>query len=123
MCCWCDDQSIYGWRGADIKNILNFENDFKNTSVIKLEQNYRSTNVILDAANEVIKHNYTRKDKKLWTDVDGGDKIIYCQCYNDFKEAEYVCEQIKKGVEKGKSIRILLYYIEIILFQELWKKF
>ena len=87
-----DDQSIYGWRGADIKNILNFENDFKNTSVIKLEQNYRSTNVILDAANEVIKHNYTRKDKKLWTDVDGGDKIIYCQCYNDFKEAEYVCE-------------------------------
>ena len=80
-----DDQSIYGWRGADIKNILNFENDFKNTSVIKLEQNYRSTNVILDAANEVIKHNYTRKDKKLWTDVDGGDKIIYCQCYIDFK--------------------------------------
>ena len=98
-----DDQSIYGWRGADIKNILNFENDFKNTSVIKLEQNYRYTNVILDAANEVIKHNYTRKDKKLWTDVDGGDKIIYCQCYNDFKEAEYVCEQIKKGVEKGKK--------------------
>lgn len=98
-----DDQSIYGWRGADIKNILNFEKDFKNTTVIKLEQNYRSTNVILDAANEVIKHNYTRKDKKLWTDAEGGDKIIHCQCYNDFKEAEYVCQQVKKGVEEGKK--------------------
>ena len=92
-----DDQSIYGWRGADIKNILNFENDFKNTSVIKLEQNYRSTNVILDAANEVIKHNYTRKDKKLWTDVDGGDKIIYCQGIMILKKPNMFASRLRRA--------------------------
>lgn len=98
-----DDQSIYGWRGANINNILDFEKDFKNTTVIKLEQNYRSTDTILDAANSVIKNNFARKSKKLWTEQTGGEKITFFQAENDYSEAKYICSVIDKGVTAGKE--------------------
>ena len=83
-----DDQSIYGWRGADIKNILDFEKDFKNTTVIKLEQNYRSTGLILESANAVIKNNRTRKAKALWTDQEAGTKLKFHNASGDREEAK-----------------------------------
>ncbi len=98
-----DDQSIYSWRGADIRNILNFENDFSNTMVIKLEQNYRSTKTILDTANCVIKNNIGRKNKKLWTSNHEGDKI---QCYsamNEHDEAMFIAKEIRCMVEEGSK--------------------
>ncbi len=82
-----DDQSIYRFRGADISNILNFEKDFKNTKVIKLEENYRSTENILGAANGVIANNKTRKDKKLWTSIKGGDKVFHITPNSGYEEA------------------------------------
>ena len=78
-----DDQSIYKFRGATIENILSFEDQFKNTTVIRLEQNYRSTQTILDAANEVIRHNTARKGKNLWTENGPGDKIVLEKVQND----------------------------------------
>ena len=90
-----DDQSIYGWRGADIRNILEFENDFPDAAVIKLEQNYRSTGNILDAANQVIAHNEGRKDKTLWTEHDAGEKIsVYC-AQDEREEAAWIVRQIQ----------------------------
>lgn len=88
------DQSIYGWRGADIRNINDFESDFKNAHTIKLEQNYRSTSKILEAANAVIKNNFTRKPKKLWTDNHEGRKIRYYRGQNEQDEARYVATRI-----------------------------
>ncbi len=97
-----DDQSIYGWRGADIHNILDFEKDFPDTVVIKLEQNYRSTAIILDAANQVIAHNEERKDKRLWTERNGGEKIrLYC-AENDRDEAEWITDQIRTMKRNGE---------------------
>jgi DNA helicase-2/ATP-dependent DNA helicase PcrA len=98
-----DDQSIYKFRGADISNILNFEKQFPETTVIKLEQNYRSTGNILSAANHVIKNNFERKDKKLWTTKEDGEPIHYCQLDTDFNEADYIISDIKKTVENGAS--------------------
>ena len=90
-----DDQSIYGWRGADIRNILEFEDDYPDAVVIKLEQNYRSTGNILDAANQVIAHNEGRKDKTLWTEHDAGEKItLYC-AQDERDEAEWIVQQIQ----------------------------
>lgn len=100
-----DDQSIYGWRGADIQNILGFEQDFKNTGVIKLEQNYRSTDVILNAANSVIGNNIQRKSKSLWTEYTGGDKITMYQAESDLSEARYICSVINDGIFKGKEYK------------------
>ena len=89
-----DDQSIYGWRGANIRNILDFEKDFPNTKVIKLEQNYRSTKTILKAANAVIKHNGERKDKSLWTDNDEGRIIMGYRADNEYDEGRFIAEKI-----------------------------
>lgn len=95
-----DDQSIYGWRGADIGNILNFEQDFQNASVIKLEQNYRSTKNILDAANSVVAHNKGRKPKKLWTESEAGERISVIPTINEYKEAESIAQCIENGIKK-----------------------
>lgn len=94
-----DDQSIYGWRGADITNILNFEKVFENSKVIKLEQNYRSTENIIQSANAVIKHNIKRKDKTLFTERGKGDPVIVCGTHDETEEAVFVCKQIKTLIE------------------------
>ena len=91
-----DDQSIYGWRGADIRNILDFEKDYPDAKVIKLEQNYRSTANILDAANQVIAHNVGRKEKALWTDAGEGEKIHLYSAGDEREEAAWLCERIKR---------------------------
>lgn len=90
-----DDQSIYGWRGADIQNILGFEKDFPRAKVVKLEKNYRSTKNILEAANHVVHNNISRKDKKLWTDNEEGDIIQYYKANNEYDEAAYITNQIQ----------------------------
>lgn len=96
-----DDQSIYGWRGADINNILGFERDFKNAKVYKLERNYRSTKKILDVANTVIKHNTNRKDKTLWTGNDDGVNPEVYIADDESGEAQYTAIQIKNLVARG----------------------
>ena len=96
-----DDQSIYKFRGANIKNILNFENVFEDARVIKLEQNYRSTDNILNAANGVIRNNYGRKDKALWTENGVGDKIVFQQFDNAYDEADYIVSDIRSHVREG----------------------
>ncbi|SES89825.1 ATP-dependent DNA helicase PcrA [Natronincola peptidivorans] len=91
-----DDQSIYGWRGADIQNILGFEKDFPGATVIKLEKNYRSTKNILEAANKVVVNNAGRKDKKLWTDNVDGDIIQYYKANNEYDEASYIATMVER---------------------------
>lgn len=98
-----DDQSIYKFRGANIYNILNFEQAFTNAEVIKLEQNYRSTKSILNSANEVISNNHGRKDKSLWTDNDEGEPVHFTQFDNDFDEADTITAEIKHVVESGEA--------------------
>ncbi|HIT86520.1 MAG TPA: DNA helicase PcrA [Candidatus Coprocola pullicola] len=98
-----DDQSIYGWRGANIRNILDFENDFPNTKVIKLEQNYRSTKTILEAANCVIHNNITRKDKKLWTENEKGNILHVYKAENEYDEGRFVSERIEMLKNEGKG--------------------
>ncbi len=96
-----DDQSIYGWRGADIRNILEFEKDFPDCRVIKLEQNYRSTANILDAANQVIAHNAGRKEKALWTQCDPGDKVGLYHAMDERDEAAFTALMSKKLISQG----------------------
>ena len=98
-----DDQSIYKFRGANIRNILNFEHYFPNAVVIKLEQNYRSTQNILDAANAVIANNIGRKQKALWTENRAGAPVAFRQFYTSFDEAEYIIEDIQEKVKSGVS--------------------
>ena len=90
-----DDQSIYSWRGADLRNILDFERDYPDATVVKLERNYRSTQLILDAAHAVVSRNEGRKDKKLWTDRAGGIPIHVFEAYNEEEEAEWVARQVE----------------------------
>ena len=98
-----DDQSIYRFRGATIENILNFEKQFQNAVVIRLEQNYRSTKTILEAANDVIAHNAGRKEKTLWTDLEDGKKIIWYKAVDETDESRFVAEKIEKEVQNGAS--------------------
>ncbi|MBP5245076.1 MAG: UvrD-helicase domain-containing protein [Clostridia bacterium] len=97
-----DDQSIYKFRGATIDNILGFDRYFKNTKIVKLEQNYRSTDVIVNAANSVIKNNRKRKGKTLWTGNENGEKITLCTCDNQNSEAQYIVNTITDLVSDGK---------------------
>ena len=96
-----DDQSIYAWRGADIRNILEFEKDFEGCTVIRLEQNYRSTEKILDAANAVIRNNKGRKEKQLWTAEKGGAPIDVHEATDERDEAYYICSKIANGARYG----------------------
>lgn len=100
-----ENQSIYGFRGANIKNILDFEKDYKDALVVKLEENYRSTSAILTAANEVIKNNKTAKDKNLWTKKPQGELITVKECLDGREEVNYIIEEIIKRKNMGKSYR------------------
>ena len=106
-----DDQCIYQWRGADIRNILEFEKDFQDVKVIKLEQNYRSTANILEAAHSVISNNKSRKDKKLWTNQEDGSKIIYHRAEDEREEAYFVASEINrmKSSDRKYSDFAILY--------------
>src|SRR6476660_1583860 len=90
------DQSIYKWRGADLRNLLDFEHDFPEAGIVKLERNYRSTQIILDAASAVISQNRNRKDKHLWTDRTGGARIVYFRGNDELEEADFITRSIKQ---------------------------
>ncbi len=100
-----EDQSIYSWRGAEIKNILDFGKDFPTAKTYKLEQNYRSTASILKAANNVIKHNRARNEKTLWSENSRDDSVEYCEAYNDREEAQFVTRKISDSVYFGGAYR------------------
>src|SRR5207302_7442335 len=90
-----DDQSIFGWRGSDVRNILAFERDFPDARVATLEQNYRSTQSILDTAHAIIRHNAERAPKKLWTELLGGEPVRLISVYDEQEEALSVCSEIE----------------------------
>jgi DNA helicase-2/ATP-dependent DNA helicase PcrA len=105
------DQSIYSWRGADIRNILDFEQDFPNARTIRLEQNYRSTQTILDAANGVIANNADRQEKNLWSELGTGEKVRVVECADERSEARYVVGQISRVIGEGGSLRdVAVFY-------------
>lgn len=99
-----DDQSIYGWRGAKVENIDRFSRDFKNTHVIRLEQNYRSTATILNAANALIAHNYSRMGKNLWTEGSAGEKITIFSAFNELEEARFVSDEILAQLRRNRCL-------------------
>src|SRR4029077_5615213 len=99
------DQSIYAFRGADIRNILEFERDFPNTRVIPLEQNYRSTNTILQAATSVISNTRERKEKNLWSDLGEGEPVHVVETEDEHGEARFVAVEIAARIEEGYSSR------------------
>ncbi|MCX8016255.1 MAG: UvrD-helicase domain-containing protein, partial [Patescibacteria group bacterium] len=104
------DQSIYGWRGADIRNILQFENDFKNAYIITLEHNYRSTANILDASNRLIRNNTTRKDKNLYTSNERGESVDLIECEDEKDEALKIAAKIEKLLSRYKPSEIAVFY-------------
>src|SRR5436309_4303262 len=104
------DQSIYKWRGADLRNILDFEHDFPEAKIIKLERNYRSTQIILDAATAVISQNANRKDKRLWTDRKGGDRITYFRGSDELEEADFITRTARTALaEEVEALVAVLY--------------
>ena len=104
------DQSIYAWRGADIRNILDFETDFPEARVVRLEQNYRSTEVILAAASAVIANNVNRKEKRLWTDRKGGDLVVYARCGDELEEADFVAKTAGRVLASDRdAVSAVLY--------------
>ncbi|AJE02035.1 ATP-dependent helicase [Geobacter pickeringii] len=106
-----DDQSIYRWRGADIRNILDFEQDFPGVVTVKLEQNYRSTQNILNAAGRVVAKNRGRKAKTLWSDNPPGERIVYRRLADEREEARFVCREIEKHVRRGGDLRdVAVFY-------------
>src|SRR6185503_2158127 len=97
------DQSIYKWRGADLRNILDFERDFPEATVVRLEQNYRSTQVILDAASAVIARNRNRKDKRLYTETPGGSKVQVYRAGDDLDEAEFIARTCRRTIQGSRN--------------------
>jgi len=104
------DQSIYRWRGADLRNILDFEHDFPEAMIVKLERNYRSTQVILDAATAVISQNRNRKDKRLWTERKGGDHIKYFRGSDDLEEADFITRTAHTGISSDPDCTVAVLY-------------
>jgi DNA helicase-2/ATP-dependent DNA helicase PcrA len=105
-----DDQSVYSWRGADIRNILSFEDDFPEATVVKLEQNYRSSTTILDAANALVSHNRGRKAKNLWSERGIGQPLVVLECRDEHEEARLVCEEIVKVVRERPASDVAVFY-------------
>src|SRR5581483_10231760 len=107
-----EDQSIYGFRNADIRNILNFERDFPDATVIRLEENYRSTGTILDAANAVVANNRARLGKRLWTAAGRGEPVLVAELADEHEEARYVASEIERlASEEGvPRERIAVFY-------------
>jgi DNA helicase-2/ATP-dependent DNA helicase PcrA len=97
-----DDQSVFSWRGADVRNILDFERDYPNAKVVKLEQNYRSTQKILDAAWSVVRNNAARKEKKLWTKREGGPAVVVMEAYDEHHEAQEIAREIERLQRQGE---------------------
>ena len=104
------DQSIYKWRGADLRNILDFENDFPEAIIVKLERNYRSTQIILDAATAVITQNRNRKDKRLWTDRKGGDRIVYFRGGDELEEADFITRTARTALADDVDATVAVLY-------------
>src|SRR4030095_1578660 len=104
------DQSLYKWRGADLRNILDFEQDFPEATTVKLEQNYRSTQIILDAASAVINQNRNRKDKHLWTDKKGGARIVYFRGGDEVEEADFITRTARSGLADDVESTVAVLY-------------
>ena len=104
------DQSIYKWRGADLRNILDFEQDFGEAKIVKLEQNYRSTKIILDAASAVISQNRNRKDKHLWTDRTGGERILYYRGGDELEEADFITRTARSALAADVESMVAVLY-------------
>src|SRR6266508_616850 len=104
------DQSIYKWRGADLRNILDFEQDFGEAKIVKLERNYRSTQIILDAASAVISQNRNRKDKRLWTDRKGGDRIVYFRGGDELEEADFITRTARTALADDVEATVAVLY-------------